>query len=212
MYHAQGGRVAVIVMSSVPADYIRAEQWPASVIVMSGLLDDYMRPGECGRPSVIIMILSSWALTLLLWGLHVRNSRGGAYSMQGRLNTFRSGSWFNIKMSYQYRKSYCGDKVVVRLCYSLKEKCQHFDEIFITGCTESCQNDNFQCSQWWKFHQNDNISLSVLTQWEFLYWKDGNFIKSAPGSHFVKEVNWGLWPWFLMCKFQTQLGDWYLNP
>ena len=44
---------------------------------------------------------------------------------------------------------------------TLKRKCRRFDEIFITGCTESCQNDNFQCSQWWKFHQNDNISVSV---------------------------------------------------
>ena len=45
--------------------------------------------------------------------------------------------------------------------YTLKHKCRHFDEIFITGCTESCQNDNFRCSQWLKFHQNDNISVSV---------------------------------------------------
>ena len=44
---------------------------------------------------------------------------------------------------------------------TLKRKCLHFDEIFITGCTESCQNDNFQCSQWWKFHQNDDIFVSV---------------------------------------------------
>ena len=41
---------------------------------------------------------------------------------------------------------------------TLKRKCLHFDEIFITGCTESCQNE---CSQWWKFHQNDDIFVSV---------------------------------------------------
>ena len=46
---------------------------------------------------------------------------------------------------------------------TLKQKCHHFDEIFVTGCTESCQNDNFQCSQWRKFHQNDNSSISVKT-------------------------------------------------
>ena len=45
--------------------------------------------------------------------------------------------------------------------WALKRKCHHFDEIFITGCTESCQNDNFQCSQWRKFRQNDDISVSV---------------------------------------------------
>ena len=45
---------------------------------------------------------------------------------------------------------------------TLKRKCHHFDEIFITGCTGSCQNDNnFQCSQWWKFCQNDKIFVSV---------------------------------------------------
>ena len=29
---------------------------------------------------------------------------------------------------------------------TLKRKCRHFDEIFITGCSESCHFDNFQCS------------------------------------------------------------------
>ena len=49
--------------------------------------------------------------------------------------------------------------------HSLKWKCCHFDEIFITVCTGSCQTDNFQCSQWWKFHQNDDISMSVQDSW-----------------------------------------------
>ena len=44
---------------------------------------------------------------------------------------------------------------------TLKRKSLHFDEMFITGCTGSCQNDNFQCSQWWKFRQNDDIFVSV---------------------------------------------------
>ena len=43
---------------------------------------------------------------------------------------------------------------------TLKWKCNNFDE-FIIGCTGSCQNDNFQCSQWWKFCQNDKIFISV---------------------------------------------------
>ena len=37
---------------------------------------------------------------------------------------------------------------------TLKRKCCHFDEIFITDCTG-------RCSQWWKFLQNDNICVSV---------------------------------------------------
>ena len=49
---------------------------------------------------------------------------------------------------------------------TLKRKCLHFDEIFITGCTGSCQNDNFQCSQWLKFRQNDDIFVSVNARTE----------------------------------------------
>ena len=45
---------------------------------------------------------------------------------------------------------------------SLKRKCHHFDESFITGCTESCHFDNFRCSQWWRFHQNEDIFVSVM--------------------------------------------------
>ena len=43
---------------------------------------------------------------------------------------------------------------------SLKRKCCHFDENVVIGCTESSHFDNFQCSQWWKFRQNDS-SVSV---------------------------------------------------
>ena len=48
--------------------------------------------------------------------------------------------------------------------HTLKRKCCHFDEILITDCTESCHFDNFRCSQWWKFRQNDDISVSVQVQ------------------------------------------------
>ena len=44
---------------------------------------------------------------------------------------------------------------------ALKRKNLHFDEMFIIGCIGSCQNDNFQCNQWWKFRQNDDIFVSV---------------------------------------------------
>ena len=44
-----------------------------------------------------------------------------------------------------------------------ERKCRHFDESLITGCTGSCHFDNFQCSQWWKFHQNEDISVSVMS-------------------------------------------------
>ena len=44
------------------------------------------------------------------------------------------------------------------LNYVFKPK-YHFHKIFANGCTGSCQNDNLQCSQWLKFHQNDDISV-----------------------------------------------------
>ena len=44
--------------------------------------------------------------------------------------------------------------------WTLERECRHFDEIFVTGCTESCQNDNLRCNQGRKFHQN-NIFVSV---------------------------------------------------
>ena len=43
---------------------------------------------------------------------------------------------------------------------TLKWKCLHFDEICITGYTGSCQYDNFQCTQWWKFRQIGDTSIS----------------------------------------------------
>ena len=52
---------------------------------------------------------------------------------------------------------------------TLKQKCRHFDEILITGCTGSCHFDNFQCSQWWKFRQNEDISVSVYITWTCTY-------------------------------------------
>ena len=49
----------------------------------------------------------------LIWGTKGwNNSRAVALKMNG------TGPWFNIKMpSYQYRKSHCGDKTVVRSSY-----------------------------------------------------------------------------------------------
>ena len=46
------------------------------------------------------------------------------------------------------------------IIHALKWK-GYFDELFITGCTRSCQNDNFKYTQWWKPHQNDDFSISL---------------------------------------------------
>ena len=54
----------------------------------------------------------------------------------------------------------------------------NFDVIFITCCTANYHLDNFQCSQWWKFYQNDDIFVSVC--WYNIYgmlyiWKPYRF-------------------------------------
>ena len=41
------------------------------------------------------------------------------------------------------------------LCVSVT----HWSRIWHLGI---CENDNFQCKQWWTFHQNDSISVSVV--------------------------------------------------
>ena len=43
---------------------------------------------------------------------------------------------------------------------------------FITGCTGSCHIDNFQCSQWWTFHQNEDFSVSVYRKF---YYKEKRY-------------------------------------
>ena len=55
---------------------------------------------------------------------------------------------------------------VYSVCYTEMEI--SFDEISVTDCTESCHFDNFRCSQWHKFRQNDNIIVSVYRmRWDY---------------------------------------------
>ena len=53
--------------------------------------------------------------------------------------------------------------------HALKRKRRHFDEFFTISCTGSCQNDNFQCCQWWKFRQNDDkiYNFQCSPWWKF---------------------------------------------
>ena len=43
----------------------------------------------------------------------------------------------------------------------LNRKCCHIDEIYVTVCTINFRNEKFQCSQWQKFCQHDDIFISV---------------------------------------------------
>ena len=41
--------------------------------------------------------------------------------------------------------------------------------------------------------------------------QEGGKKKLAPGHQMLTHCPWAMWLWFQMCKFQTQLGDWYLE-
>ena len=104
---------------------------------------------------------------------------------------------------------------------TLKRKCRHFDEILITGCTGSCHFDNFQCSQWWKFHQNEDISVSVDISTNLgVYWfKQSNvttlflWVMAVMANQTVVimpvvflQANG---PWFLLCLINVIIVSMY---
>ena len=45
---------------------------------------------------------------------------------------------------------------------SMKTKGRHIDNLFVTGCTWGCPNDNFGCSQWRECCQYDDLLVSVF--------------------------------------------------
>ena len=47
-------------------------------------------------------------------------------------------------------------------------KCCNFDDIFITGWTENCQNHNYKWSQWQNFYQNDIIFVLVTVTYNLM--------------------------------------------
>ena len=104
----------------------------------------------------------------VIWLLHVgilssetaSSLRCPTLSPMGIVIIFRLDS----RRSLLLRISIQSDDIFVWFCYqpiTLKQTCCHFDKILIIGCTESCQNDNFRCSQWRHCHHNDDISASV---------------------------------------------------
>ena len=76
----------------------------------------------------------------------------------------RSGPW--LRVPWQSRQPVGGQTTLHAPLpgkTTLKRKCHNFDEICVIGCTESCHNDNFQCSQGRQFRQKD-ISIPVNVQ------------------------------------------------
>ena len=54
-------------------------------------------------------------------------------------------------------------------------KChRHFDDICVVSSTQSCQFDNIRCSQWRKFRQNGDVSVSVLIRYQVTWLSRSN--------------------------------------
>ena len=106
--------------------------------------------------SPVILHLVSSALTLSLMAIDLPLLFLWTLVSWSSQNKYFSQWCFHVKVSK------CGkDSTSQELCtYTEVESC-HFDENFITGCTGNCHFDNFHWSQWWKFHQNDGVSISV---------------------------------------------------
>ena len=109
---------------------------------------------------------------------------------------------------------------------ALKWKPHHFDEIFITDSNGSCQNDNFLCSQWWNFHQNDNFQLQCMCinlgmycpYHTLILWHESTTMRSTYSDCFSWQVfggtaMGGLWPsktgWVQMKPKEVLLGNRY---
>ena len=73
-------------------------------------------------------------------------------------NTSRN---IDVIISSKWRIAYSANLLPNCILGCFDMRCHHFDEIFAIDCPGSYQNDNFQCCQWRKFHQNENIYVSV---------------------------------------------------
>ena len=108
-------------------------------------------------------------------------------------------------------------RVTCSLPWTLKRKCRHFDEIFVTGGTEICHFDNFRCSQWWKFHQNDDISVSVNNATAYTSFDDVtpaspflhvyiHVLRVAKPLYYLKQC-WDIVNWTLRKKLQWNFNQ-----
>ena len=108
----------------------------------------------------------------------------------------RSGPWFNMKMlSYQYRKSHCGDKTVVRSSYL-------HNGIFYTGKMTSLYlfifNQDPVC---YEFRPTYTVHLYINMSTQYKMYKDTRMTIS------YKHLLWGKsWHWIRDTSYKSRLG------
>ena len=84
-----------------------------------------------------------------------------------------------------------GFRCVVIQIITLTRKC-HFDEICPVMYIESCDFDNFQCTQWRKFRQNEKNIVSVT--------KAFCYIHHATHNYGIVSVVWRWWSLSVSCR------------
>ena len=107
-----------------------------------------------------------------LWRILIHfNPFSDSFPLQYKDHLFRHrDSHYKNKMvvttSCVYNRNFFVDKMTclywAGTLYILKQKYHHFDEIFNTVLTGNCHFDKYWSCQWWKFHQNDNISVLMV--------------------------------------------------
>ena len=86
------------------------------------------------------------------------------------ISTFRKSPLFELTKNGGYQRYYWCRKSTCCICESLSQmrnftnitNVLSFCDICMIGCTGSCQYNNFWCSKWCKFCQNDDILVSVF--------------------------------------------------
>ena len=141
---------------------------------------------ECAVFILVDHIMHDFSETIIKWMPTVTTNKSTVVMVNGwwcdpcdrvPLQGMGPGGWFNIKMtSYQYRKSHCGDKTILRpsylhngISYTGKMsslywiRAQKVCEGMVCALTNITCNDSFQNRQTWK----DKIEL-VSSAWKSL--------------------------------------------
>ena len=116
--------------------------------------------GSVDHPASHVKLQMSWAPSGQdTW------SRRGVFTQQPHGISYKLQLWCNT------------------LLFSLKRISCYIDGIVITGCTGSCHDDNFGCSQWWQFRQ----MMAFPFQFQYTIWCKFRSIPRVSINHVTKS-------------------------
>ena len=121
--------------------------WIKSLLVntdLSNMASDWLASVRSVNPKLGYQVLT--------WGFFVIKVRWHGLSYR-----YNSVTWQDFTYTFDSSRSY----MVIHFICSIETKMLSFWRNLHHWLHWTLSNDNFQCSQWWWFHQNDNISVSV---------------------------------------------------